>query len=418
MAEEALKKLEEQLNCSICLDPKLLQCFHVYCKKCLVPLVDGDQQGKLGLSCPTCRRVTPIPDRGVAGLQSAFHINHLLELRESFQKVENPADVNPVKKARRCFVHEDKEVELYCETCGELICWKCIARGGKHCHHDYKELDQAFKKCKEEITSLLQPIEERIMTIKKKLTQLDLRCGEISAQRVSAAVNLHVTFRQLREVLDVRETELIGELDRVTQKKLNGLAAQRDQIETTLAQLCSCLHFMRESLRPGNEEDMLMMKSNTVNQGKELTTPFQPNMLKPNTKADVVFSALADLTTMCQNYGKVSSPDLDPMKCYIKGNGADLVESFVGEWSTAVLQAINFGGKPCKEPIIALECELVSEAANARASYRIERRGQSQYEIGYQPATEGNHQLHIKAEGQHISGSPFSVAAKLPQFEL
>ena len=97
LAEEVLKKLfEEQLNCSICLDtytdPKLLQCFHVYCRQCLVPLVNQDQQGRLGLSCPTCRQVTPIPDRGVAGLQPAFHINHLLELQESLQKVENPAD--------------------------------------------------------------------------------------------------------------------------------------------------------------------------------------------------------------------------------------------------------------------------------------------------------------------------------------
>ena len=68
MAEEVLKKLfEEQLNCSICLDtytdPKLLQCFHVYCRQCLVPLVDRDQQGRLGLFCPTRRQVTPIPDR-------------------------------------------------------------------------------------------------------------------------------------------------------------------------------------------------------------------------------------------------------------------------------------------------------------------------------------------------------------------
>ena len=66
MAEKALNRLEDQLNCSICLDtytdPKLLQCFHAYCKQCLVPLVDRDQQGQLGLSCPTCRQVTPIPD--------------------------------------------------------------------------------------------------------------------------------------------------------------------------------------------------------------------------------------------------------------------------------------------------------------------------------------------------------------------
>ena len=430
MAEEALKKLEEQLNCSICLDiftdPKLLQCFHVYCQQCLVPLVDRDQQGPLGLSCPTCRRVTPIPNRGVAGLQPAFHINHLLELNESFQKVEDPAatlqgaaptDVNPAKKARHCFDHEGKELELYCETCGELICWKCIAKGGKHREHDYEELNQAFEKYRQEITSSLKPIEKQVTIIKKSLAQLDTRCGEMFDQRAATAVKIHVTFRRLREVLDVRETELIGQLDGVTQEKLKGLAAQRDQIETTLAQLCSCLHFMRESLRPGNEEDVLMMKSNTANQVKELTAPFQPDMLEPNTKADVIFSALADLTVSCENYGQVFYPgQLDPSKCHITGNGVDLKVSL--EMCTAILQVINFEGKPCKVPIKFLECELVSVITGTRASCGVERRGQSQYEISYQPSIKGRHQLHIKVEGQHIRGSPFSVAVKMPVDKL
>ena len=42
MAEEVVKKLEEQLNCLICLGtytvPKLLQCNHVFCRDCLVGL--------------------------------------------------------------------------------------------------------------------------------------------------------------------------------------------------------------------------------------------------------------------------------------------------------------------------------------------------------------------------------------------
>ena len=422
MAEEALKKLEDQVACSICLDiftdPKLLQCFHVYCRQCLVPLVDRDQQGHLGLTCPICRRITPIPDRGVAGLQPAFHINHLLELHESFQKVEDPAaalqraastDVNPVKKARHCFDHEGKEFELYCETCGELICWRCALKGGKHHDHDYEELDKAFKKYKQEITSSLEPMEKQVSTIKKALAQLDTCCGEISDQRAATAVNIHVTFRRLREVLDVRETELIGQLDRATQEKLKSLAAQRDQIETTLAQLCSCLHFMRESLKPGNEEDVLMMKSNTVNQVDELTTPFQPDMLEPNTKADVIFSALADLTASCENYGKVFSPGSpDPSKCHV--TGADLKVSLVGERSTAILQVTSFEGEPCKVPIKVVKCELVSEITGTRASCSVERRGQSQYKISYQPTIKGRHQLHIKVEGQHIKGSPFSIA--------
>ena len=42
-AKEALEKLKNKLECTICLtdytDPKLLPCFHVFCKKCLEPLV-------------------------------------------------------------------------------------------------------------------------------------------------------------------------------------------------------------------------------------------------------------------------------------------------------------------------------------------------------------------------------------------
>ena len=159
MAEEGLKRVEEQLNCSICLDtytdPKILQCFHVFCHQCLVPLKVQDQQGQLSLTCPTCRQVTPIPARGVAGLQSAFHINNLLEILDnSVKKLEDaPAtperathtDLDPVSKASYCFVHEGKELELYCETCEELICYKCAVKGGKHHSHDHDELNVAFK---------------------------------------------------------------------------------------------------------------------------------------------------------------------------------------------------------------------------------------------------------------------------------
>ena len=421
---------EEQLNCSICLDtytdPKLLQCFHVYCRQCLVPLVDRDQQGQLGITCPICRQVTLVPDRGVAGLQSAFHINRFLEIKESLQRSENPAvtleeaaptDVNPVKKASHCFVHEDKELELYCETCGELICTRCALKGGKHHDHSYEELGQAFRKYKEEITSSLEPMEKQVMIMKKALVQLDAHYGKISDQREATADKIHVTFRRLQEVLDVKETELIGQLDQVTQGKLKGLAVQRDQIETTLAQLCSCLHFMRESLRTGSEGDVLKMKTNTVRQVKELTTPFPPDILEPSTDADIVFSASADMIAACQTYGQVFAPGLpDPSKCHVAGKVAEV--AVVEEKCTAILQAINFGGELCKESIKSLVCNYVSEITGIGASCSVERSGQSQYGISYQPTIKGRHQLHIKVQGQHIRGSAFSVAVKSPVEKL
>ena len=316
--------------------------------------------------------------------------------------------------AEYCFEHAEEELKLYCETCGELVCYHCVIQGGKHHDHDHALLEVAFGKYKKDITASLEPMEKQVVIIEKALKKLNTRCGEISDQREAIEDYVHVIFRRLREVLTVRETELIGQLHQMTQAKLKCLAAQSDQIETTLAKLNSCLHFMRESLRTGNESDesnVLMMKANTVQQVKELTTSFQQDMLKPNTEADMIFSALADMTAMCQDYGKVISLDLlDPSNCQVTGEGVEAAK--VMETSTVLLQAVNYGGTSYEKPIMLLECELESEITCTRASCSVERRGQSQYEISYQPTIKGRHQLHIKVEGQHVQGSPFSVGVK------
>ena len=437
MAEKTLlKKVEEELNCSICLDtysdPKLLQCFHAYCRKCLVKLVVRDQQGQLILTCPTCRHDTPVPASGVAGLQPAFQINHLLEIMEEHKKAatDPPASAEKAERLRDsasltshdkvkvcCREHAGKEVELFCETCGEPVCWKCIAKGGKHHSHDYEELDKAFERYKVEVTASLEPMEKQVTTITKALAQLDARCAEISDQRAAVEADVHTTFGKLQHILDTRKTELIGQLHHITQRKLKGLAVQRDQLETTLAQLSSCLGFMRESLKTGSQEEVLLMKSSVVKQVKELTTTFPPDMLKPSTEADVIFSALEDVATACRNYGQVSALGLpNTSKCHVTGKCIEA--AVVGEMSTAVLQAINFKGQPCEEPIQSSECELVSELSGTRTRGSIERRGQSQYEINYQPTITGRHQLHVKVEGQHIRGSPFTISAKSPVEKL
>ena len=435
MAEKTLlEKVEEELNCSICLDtysdPKLLQCFHAYCRKCLVKLVVRDQQGQLILTCPICRHDTPVPANGVAGLQPAFQINHFLEIMEEHKKAaaDPPASA---KKAERdsasltsrdkvkvcCREHAGKEVELFYETCGEPVCVKCALKGGKHHSHDCEELDKAFERYKVEVTTSLEPMEKQVTTITKALAQLDARCAEISDQRAAVETDVHTAFGKLQRILDTRKTELIGQLHHITQRKLKGLAVQRDKLETTLAQLSSCLGFMRESLKTGSQEEVLSMKSSVVKQVKELTTTFPPDTLKPSTEADVIFSALADVATACRNYGQVSTQGLpDSSKCHATGKGIE--SAVVGEMSTAVLQAVNFKGQPCEEPIQSSECELVSELSGTRTRGSVERKGQSQYEINYQPTIKGRHQLHVKVEGQHIRGSPFTISAKSPVEKL
>ena len=432
MAEKVLQEVEEELNCSICLDtytdPKLLQCYHVYCRKCLVKLVVRDQQGQLIVSCPICRHTTPVPANGVTGLQPAFQINHLLEIMEKHKKTaaDPSASANverdstsptPHDKIKVCCPeHCGKEVELYCETCGEPICVKCALKGGKHHSHDCKDFDESLEKFKVEITASLEPMEKQLTTINKVLAQLDTHCGEISNQQAAIEADIHSTFRKVHLILNARKTELIGRLHQITQRKLKGLAVQRDQLETTLARISSCLGFMRDSLK-SNQAEVLMMRTNTSKQVKELTTTFPPHMLKPNRDADMIFSALADISAVCQKYGQVSSLDMpDPSKCFVVSKELDT--AVAEEINIVDLQAIDFKGRPCEEPIMSSEIELVSELTGTRTRGSIERTGQSQYKISYQPTIKGRHQLHIRVDDQHIRGSPFTIKSTLPVEKL
>ena len=121
VTEQALRKLEDQLTCGICLDsytePKLLQCFHVFCKQCLERLVVRDHQG-LSLHCPSCRRSTLLPPTGISGLQTAFYLNNLFEVRDAIEKVKEP-------QKTQCEKCEKRVATSFCRSCGQFICALC-----------------------------------------------------------------------------------------------------------------------------------------------------------------------------------------------------------------------------------------------------------------------------------------------------
>ena len=123
--DQALKKLANRLECSICLDsftiPKLLQCFHVFCKNCLEPIVLRCQLG-LSLCCPKCRCSTLLPANGVSGLQSAFHVHYLFEIRDALQKVKHGQEGQKMQ----CEKCNKREANGFCHDCGKFMCVVCI----------------------------------------------------------------------------------------------------------------------------------------------------------------------------------------------------------------------------------------------------------------------------------------------------
>ena len=430
---EALKKLEEQLKCAICLDtytdPKLLHCLHVYCRECLVRLVVRDQQGQLSLSCPSCRQATPIPSNGpgVAGLQPAFQTNQLLEIWEDLKKAKDPVaqlekvdgDVKnlipPKKSTLKCSEHDEEELKLYCETCSQLICFKCTIQ--KHHSHEYNLVSEVFEKHKNKIELSLKPVEQHLTSVKRALTELDARCGEISDQRAAIEADIHSKVKRLYDILDARKTELIDNLHQITQRKLKDVAVQRDEMETTQAKLSSCLEFTMENLKTGSQEEILKVKTTITKRAQQLTSEFQPQMLNLTTEADIKFSDPFDISTKCKSYGQVftlESPD--PSNSYATGKGLEIAE--FRENTTADVYIINYKGEPCELKLPSLQCTLASELTCKTSEGRIMGKERGRYQISYKPVIKGKHQLHIKVEGNHIKGSPFPVLVRMPAKEL
>lgn len=306
-------------------------------------------------------------------------------------------------------------------------------KGGKHHSHNYEDLNQAFEKYKGEMTSLLEPMEKQVTVITKELAQLNKHRDDISSQQATIKDNIQVTFKRLREVLSARETELIGQLHQTTQDKLKGLGMQVDQIETKLAQLTSCLSFIRESLKTGNEKDVLMMKMNTARQAKELTIPLHPDIMNSDIKANMAFEVSADSIEVCRNYGKMISSGVEDAPGLPTGKSAPAM----GEASERVLAPQITGARASRnvdkneisvqpgryenvsmargkryalQPVkSSLKYVLVPQTIGTRAS---DERGENE-EIGIQPDTKGKYHVYMNIEDT-TGTTPSSAPAARP----
>ena len=342
-------------------------------------------------------------------------VNHeVVAIEQLEQKVKQ---FDALKKVTLyCSLHQGKELELYCETCGELICHNCTVN--KHCRpeHKYDLVGDTFERHKAEITTSLEPVEKQLGVVSKALEQFDLRSQELDDLQVAIVDNIQHQIRQLQELLEARKAELISQLEQLIQTKKKNLAAQKDEVETVHTQLVSCLSFVKESLRTGSQGEVMKMKKAVVKQIKEMTDNFKPDMLPPCEFANLGFIASPELTRACQQFGEVYLQKVSPEKCYAIGKGLEVAK--LGERATAVLHVVDQKGRACTIPVETLNCKLVSEITGEKIDCSVKKTEASQYEISYQAPSQGRYQLHIKVEGEHIKGSPFPVTVKLPVQKL
>ena len=263
---------------------------------------------------------------------------------------------------------------LICTKTGLMEGWKDVQRSPEHTDEELFG-QHSTHKC------VLVPqsvVSIHLEEIKKALKQLRMDRRKITDQQASLKATIG-------KACDDKKTQLISQLQQLTQDKLSILDPQLAELE---AQRECCQNYIDSST--GTREV------------QKLIDTWQEDSLKPRTGADIVYSrSEGDWLSVPQ------SPD--PTRCYASGNGLEVAK--LGEKSTVVVHAVNYSCEPCVQPISAsLFCKLSSEVTGNLVPCEVEMVDQSKYEISYQPEVKGRHCLHIKVNGQHIRGSPFSLA--------
>ena len=464
IAKEAVKKIDSKLECSICLDnfkePKLLPCFHIFCKSpCLERLVVQDREGR-SLVCPTCRHLIHLPDNGVAGLQTDFHIDHLFEIRESLNKAKEskktscekckkfPASgfcrdcrkfvcdkcteqhqvweeftdhkivglnevladatklLPPKKQVPRCKKHSNKKLKIYCESCSELICSDCTIR--LHQGHNFDLVGDVFPKHREEIASSLKPVKENLDKVNLALKIFDTRAKEINDQRLTVEADINREIDRQHQILDQRRVELVGGLDMLTQQNLKGLATQRDHVEVLHAKMSSCLEYAEGGLETGTEGEVLAMKAPVLQRIEQIAAEFDPATIQPQTEADIVLGTdgLEQVSQACREFGEIVYDLVSVENSYAIGNGSKYAT--IGEQATVEVHAATRTNKKCEKKL-DLTAELVNTKSRATIECEVKQQN-GQHTITYQPAKRGKNNLHIRINGEHIRGSPYPIA--------
>ena len=333
-----------------------------------------------------------------------FSSHEIVSLDQLTEDVTNL--VPPDQKIMQCSKHPGKELDLYCETCKEVICRDCILR--VHRDHQYDLATDAFPQQKNVLIGCVEPAEQQLASVNKALEDLDTLRGEITSQRQALETKIRSRIGVIHEALKAREEELISQLDQMTGQKLKDVASQQDQLEMVATRLKSCCGFLQESLRTGSQVEILAMRKSFVQQVQDVTSSFKPEYLVPEEQADLEFvSDQNEMTQICQQFGQLIDNPVCHAKCHAEGTGLHV--AMVGETATATVNVVDQKGREYQHPV-EVSCKLVSSDGCSQVRGEAKKVKDGEYKISYHPQHRGQHYLHIQVEDKHISGSPFPLS--------
>ena len=467
-----LHNLHEEVSCSVCMspftDPKLLPCFHTFCLHCLNEL--QRTSGKHGeITCPECRRKFQVPGSGYPkDLPANFRMNSLLDVM-AIQKC-NVAGVkcgNCDKTSAQSFYcfkccafwcddciaahniirankdhrvlaikdfqdqdienvlrrpvfcqkehHENKKLKFFCKDCEVAICNTCVVT--LHEGHVKVPLQDAANERKLRLESVLESQKVKALRKRNMITRLQGECNEIQEQVACVKKSAQNLVDNLMRVIEAKKQEIFKEVDDKAQQSIERLVEQQSDVENELQRIETSI-----------EKTETFLKQSTNAEIVHFNTLFQ---VEVTSEAELVDCDRKDLGHFVffpnkSLMAKANSEGVGSLKQIIsqtkssnsKAEGEGIFDVTVGLEAQFVLTTRNAENEQCYE-----QCDIVTvenrndDGRECATETQVQDNKDGSYNINYFAKEAGTCHTSVMINGEHVSGSPFTVQVKPRQYK-
>ncbi|XP_038062738.1 tripartite motif-containing protein 45-like [Patiria miniata] len=341
----ALKKISPHLECGICQDryerPKVLNCQHSFCEKCLEQYYTSRYGGESKIHCPVCRRemVHVLPETRIQGLKTNFHLmgiveevslqekvacsentkviceicdegneakhrclecaqnicpnchkthlrfaatsNHTVAILEDIRLGKITVKKTPEDDESKCQKHKGEVKRFYCETCEELICRDCTVVD--HCKpkHHYIDSGEASLKYK-------QSLKDMFPHFTTDITRLEQALNTISQAKQTFKQNVTKTVKAVKDKADkmraeitTQEATMIEEIKQVQKDRNTTYDEHQDTLTMMLQSKQHSLETSKDIINTASDADLLFLYPIISKDLKSLIKSQNPPQIDP-----------------------------------------------------------------------------------------------------------------------------------------
>lgn len=174
-------------------------------------------------------------------------------------------------RSHYCNVHGTERIQLYCNSCDELVCVKCVVT--IHKDHDFLELNSTTRTyIDEELTKLATPVNELLQSCQNNMEYVSNVEKVTNDMASDLQSKINQAFDSYIATLETRRATLLAESEKKCDSMLKALLSEKESLKKASTELTGVLRLTEQIQKCTDINEFLSLASQALPRLVQLKT--------------------------------------------------------------------------------------------------------------------------------------------------